>query len=108
MGSYTFTKRIGKGHFAQVYEGVDSQSQRIVAIKCLKRDGISNNLLKNIENEVLVLERSRHPNVVSMVDRMKSKNSYYLILDYCNGGDMASFMQGQNGLPEHVTREIAY
>ena len=68
------------------------QTKKIAAVKCLQRDGISNNQLKNIENEVLVLERTNHPNVVEMLDRMKSKNSYYLILEYCNGGDLASFV----------------
>jgi serine/threonine protein kinase len=64
--------------------------------------------LKNIENEVLVLEKSRHPNVVAMVDRMKSKNSYYLILDYCNSGDLATFLSLQDKLNETEAKEIIY
>lgn len=108
MGSYTFIKRIGKGHYAQVYEAMHKVTKKLVGIKCLSRDNISNNQLKNIENEVLVLERSRHPNVVSMADRMKSKNSYYLILDYCNGGDLASFLSLQDKLTEKEAKEIIY
>jgi serine/threonine protein kinase len=80
------------------------QTKRILAVKCLQRDGISNNQLKNIENEVLVLEKTTHPNVVEMVDRMKSKNSYYLILEYCNGGDLASFVSAQGKLSEEEAR----
>ena len=55
-----------------------------------------------------MLERSDHPNVVHMVDRMKSKNSYYLILDYCNGGDMASLLSNQERLTEVEAREVIY
>ena len=77
-------------------------------MKCLQRTGISNSQLKNIENEVLVLERSDHPNVVHMVDRMKSKNSYYLILDFCNGGDLASLLNQKERLSEVEAREVIY
>ena len=82
------------------------QTKRILAVKCLQRDGISNNQLKNIENEVLVLEKTKHPNVVEMVDRMKSKNSYYLILEYCNGGDLASYVSSQGRLLEEEARQV--
>ena len=92
MGQYTFIKRIGKGHYGQVYKAIHVNSKLIVAVKCLKREGLSNHQLKNVENEVLVLEKAHHKNIVTMIDRMKSKNSYYLVLEYCNGGDLASFI----------------
>jgi serine/threonine-protein kinase ULK/ATG1 len=53
---------------------------------------------------VLVLEKTSHPNIVEMIDRMKSKNSYYLILEYCNGGDLSSFVAAQGKLSEEEAR----
>ncbi len=35
---------------------------------------------------------------------MKSKNSYYLVLEYCNGGDMASFVKRKGRLTEEEAR----
>lgn len=105
VGTYTMTRKIGKGHYAQVYEGRNSETGEQVAVKCLKRTGISNTQLRNIENEVLVLERSGHPNVISLIDRMKSKNSYYLILEYCNGGDLASIVAERGRLRETEARD---
>jgi len=46
--------------------------------------------------------------VVSMADRMKSKNSYYLILDYCNAGDLATYMSVHDKIAESEAREIIY
>ena len=83
------------------------ETGRTYAIKCLDRDGVTSNQLKNIENEVLVLERTNHASIVSMVDRMKSKKSYYLILDFCNGGDMASYMSKYKRLGEAEARVVA-
>lgn len=41
-----------------------------------------------------------------MLDRMKSKSSYYLILEYCNGGDLNSFIQLYGKIPEDISRAI--
>ena len=77
-----------------------------MAVKCLQRQGVSANQLKNIENEVLVLQQSNHPNIVGMMDKMKSKTSYYLVLEYCNGGDLASFSNIFGRIPEDISRQI--
>ena len=53
-----------------------------------------------------MLEKTHHPNVVEMIDRMKSKNSYYLILEYCNGGDLSSFVGAQGKLSEEEARQV--
>lgn len=41
-----------------------------------------------------------------MLDRMKSKSSFYLVLEYCNGGDLASFVGLVGKLPEDIARSI--
>lgn len=64
------------------------ESEELVAIKCLKRQGISDRQLKAIENEVIVLGKSNHPNIISLKDKLKSKMTYYLVLEFCNGGDL--------------------
>lgn len=64
VGPYAFVKTIGKGHYAYVYQARNTETNELVAIKCLKREGVSQSQLKNIENEVLVLEKSRHPSII--------------------------------------------
>lgn len=54
----------------------------------------------------MVLERTNHNNIVKMIDRMRSKNSYYLILEYCNGGDLNSFMMLKGKLSEEEGRLV--
>ena len=41
-----------------------------------------------------------------MVDRLKSKKSYYLVLEYCNGGDLSSFIELVGKLSEDDARKI--
>jgi serine/threonine protein kinase len=63
--------------------------------------------LKNIENEVTVLLKSRHKNIVDLTDKMRSENSYYLVLEYCNGGDIAALKEIKGCFKEEEVRLIA-
>ena len=92
MGNYVFQDIIGKGKYADVYLGTNKETGKQVAIKKLLRKGVSSNQLKNISNEVYLLSKVNHPNIVSMVDKMKSSNHYYLMLEYCNGGDLNNLL----------------
>jgi len=35
---------------------------------------------------------------------MKSDNNYYIVLDYCNGGDLESYLQLKKQLHEDIVR----
>ncbi len=67
---------------------------------------MSERQLQNIENEVSVLQKTNHTNIVKLVDRMKSKSNYYLFLEYCNGGDLASFVSAVGKVKEREARTI--
>jgi serine/threonine protein kinase len=78
-----------------------------MAVKVLKREGSATNQLKNIENEVSVLMKSKHRNIVTLKDKMRSENSYYLVLEYCNGGDLAELKMIRHSFNEEEVRLIA-
>lgn len=46
--------------------------------------------------------------MISLIDRMKSKNSYYIFLEYCNGGDLASLVAERGRLQESEARDAVY
>ena len=79
----------------------------LVAVKCLRREGAGTNQLKNIENEVVVLQKSQHKNIVTLIDKMRSENSYYLVLEYCNGGDLSALKEIRGHFSEEEVRLIA-
>lgn len=49
--------------------------------------------IKNIDNEIAVLESAHHENIIKMTEKLRSENHYYLILEYCNGGNMADYLE---------------
>lgn len=60
------------------------------AIKAIARnsDKLTPKVLHNLEKEIAILRTYRHRNIVGLLDVQKTTNHYYLILDYCAGGDL--------------------
>ena len=45
-------------------------------------------------------------NIVRMVDRMKSENHYYLVLEFCNGRDLESYLKLTGCVSENIARTM--
>lgn len=46
------------------------------------------------------MEEIEHPNIMHLYELMESYNNYYLVLQYCNGGDLEEYLKKKHHLPE--------
>ena len=112
IGNFEYNKKdlIGHGAFAIVYKGRHKavcfatcfifiltclfQSQEEVAIKVItkKNLGKSQNLLAKEIKILKELTALHHENVVCLMDFKESANHVYLVMEYCNGGDLADYL----------------
>ena len=105
MDNYIFenyvmiNEKISNGKFSTIYKGIHNLTQNIVAIK-----KISNNS-KFIENEVQIMTKLKHKNIVELYKTYTKDNSIYLILEYCERGDLSSYLK-KNILIEYETNAI--
>lgn len=128
VAGYALQQRLGSGSFATVYKGVkvprsarpadyhgsDSGSTSSqpdnVAIKAISRtsEKLTKKVLQNLEIEISILRTYRHPNIVCMHDVQKTERHFYLILEYCGGGDVQRLIRTRkNGrLSERLTRRL--
>ena len=95
---------IGTGKFSQVYQ-VEIQG-KVYALKQLKRELDSFNYLDNILNEVMILSKTNHHNLIKLFGKYRTKDYYYIIAEYCNGGDLKNFIKKYGKLREPMAREI--
>lgn len=89
---FTFGKELGRGHFARVviatYKG--DSSGRQVAIKEIKKKEFAKNQAA-VKSEVQILMKvGSHPHVVNLIDRFEDDENYYLVMEFCKGGDLFS------------------
>jgi len=57
---------------------------------------------KNLEHELSILSKIKHQNIVRLEEFVQTSNNYYLIFEYCAGGDLREFLKSEGALPEIV------
>jgi len=94
---YEFKEQIGKGNFAQVWKAIDNTTYNFCAIKILDNEQIKAQpkVLELLQSEINILKIIDHPNVVKLYDSFEEKGKYYLIMEYCNGGDLEHYVRAK-------------
>ena len=109
-------KCLGKGAFGEVYLTKKTGETKYYATKKYDRDKIDNtDAMKYLKNEIAILQSLKHPNIVKFEDIKKTKKHYYIVMDYCNGGELSEALekyQAKNGNPfpedlvQYIMRQI--
>lgn len=83
---YRITARIGHGGMAEVYEASDIINKKIVAIKFIREDVMSNPVnLRRFENESAIAAQLNHPNVVKVHNHGIVEGRPYITYEYISG-----------------------
>lgn len=97
MGDFLLEREIGKGNFATVFLAtkVGSNDNKQYAVKCISKNIIlSNPVLKKLLNtEVSIMNHINHQNIMHLYEYFETENNFYLVINYCNGGDLESYMR---------------
>ena len=83
---YDCTKKLGKGGYGKVFQVKNKSTNKLYACKKLSKLNIKN--LKKLQNEIEVLMKMDHPNIVKLYEVFESQNSLYLIMEECYGGEL--------------------
>lgn len=102
VGGYILDKKIGKGSFAEVWKGKVEATGECVAVKVISRQTIQETA--QLKQEVAVLKKLTSPHIVRFRDLKKSASHFYLILEYCNGGDLSSYIARHGRINEQLGR----
>uniref|UniRef100_F1L2B0 non-specific serine/threonine protein kinase n=1 Tax=Ascaris suum TaxID=6253 RepID=F1L2B0_ASCSU len=113
VAGYNICERIGGGSFSTVYKGISASPaangvRLTVAIKCMDMHAANASKLSSdcVVSEIKILKSLKHRNIVRLYDFQWDKRNVYLIMEYCGGGDLASFIHQHGSLPEAVTRRF--
>ena len=76
-------------------------------MKVIDRKRIRGKNHELLVNEMTIMLEIQHKHVVSMIAGTKTATNYYLVMEFCNGGDVDGFLKARNGfLPEIEARLI--
>ncbi|XP_071737994.1 CBL-interacting serine/threonine-protein kinase 11-like [Rutidosis leptorrhynchoides] len=90
FGKYELGKLLGCGAFAKVYYARDIATGQSLAVKVFNKQKITNNssLMSNIEREIDIMRRLRHPNIVKLYEVLATKTKIYFVMEFVKGGEL--------------------
>ena len=99
LDNYILTQFIGKGSFGEVYLTKKKDSDFLFATKRMSKALVENpNYKKYFNNEILILRKLYHKNIIKLEALKKTKNHYYVIMEYCNGGTLSQCLENYKHL----------
>ena len=57
-------------------------------------------------NEIKIMKSLQSENIVKLIDQCQSTDNYYLIQEYCGGGDLQKYIRKSKRLTESKAKEI--
>jgi serine/threonine protein kinase len=98
---------LGKGSFGEVYLVELIKNGSKYAMKVLNKNKIlSQNIIQYVMTERNVLSSIKHPYIVQLFYAFQTDEFLYLILEYCEGGDLCYHLRKQKKFNEETVKII--
>lgn len=91
LGNYELIEQIGAGAHGAVFRARHTRLDRIVAIKLLIRS--AGPYVEEFLNEMRVVGRLDHPNIVRATDAGEHNGTYFLVMEFVPGLDVSSLLR---------------
>ncbi|XP_075832883.1 myosin light chain kinase 3 isoform X2 [Microtus pennsylvanicus] len=77
---------LGGGRFGQVHRCTERSTGLALAAKIIKVKSIKDR--EDVKNEINIMNQLSHVNLIQLYDAFESKNSFTLIMEYVDGGEL--------------------
>ncbi|XP_037382320.1 serine/threonine-protein kinase Nek1 isoform X3 [Talpa occidentalis] len=98
MDKYVRIQKIGEGSFGKAILVKSTEDGRQYVIKEINISRMSSKEREESRREVAVLENMKHPNIVQYKESFEENGSLYIVMDYCEGGDLFKRINAQKGI----------
>lgn len=84
---YELKEVLGTGAFSEVLLAVHKETGKKFAVKCIDKKSLKGKE-DSIENEIIILKKADHENIVKLVEMFEDKAHLYLVMDLVTGGEL--------------------
>ncbi|XP_077333313.1 serine/threonine-protein kinase Nek1 isoform X4 [Lithobates pipiens] len=98
MNKYIRVSKIGEGSFGKAILVKAKEDGRQYVIKEISISKMSNKEREESRREVAVLANMKHPNIVQYRESFEESGCLYIVMDYCEGGDLFQRINTQKGI----------
>jgi calcium-dependent protein kinase len=100
---YDLKNKLGEGAYGCVYKVQQKTTNFLRAVKAIKKKHVD---YEEFNNEIEVLKALDHPNIIKLFDCYQDKRYYYMVEEYCSGGDLFDYIQKEKFFTEQKAGTI--
>ena len=100
---YIREKTLGHGSYGTVYLVKHKQLHRYFAMKVIKKSHKNKSEEDSLMNEINILRKMDHPNILKMTDFYNQKKEYDIITEYCQEGELFNEIKTYAPFNETIT-----
>ncbi|XP_039182412.1 serine/threonine-protein kinase Nek1 isoform X6 [Crotalus tigris] len=98
MDKYIKVQKIGEGSFGKAILVKAKENGKQYVIKEINISKMTNKEREESRREVAVLANMKHPNIVLYRESFEETGCLYIVMDYCEGGDLFKKINAQKGV----------
>ncbi|XP_064566758.1 serine/threonine-protein kinase Nek1 isoform X9 [Zonotrichia leucophrys gambelii] len=98
MDKYIKVRKIGEGSFGKAILVRAKENGQQYVIKEINISKMSHKEREESRREVAVLANMKHPNIVLYRESFEENGCLYIVMDYCEGGDLFKKINAQKGI----------
>ena len=99
--NYSFNKTIGQGTFGKVKLAIFTPTNQTFAVKILNKSQIiKRNEIHLVKRELEIIPKFTHLNVINVKCIFEDDNNFYIIMDYCENGELFDYIVKNQSLNE--------
>jgi formylglycine-generating enzyme required for sulfatase activity/tetratricopeptide (TPR) repeat protein/predicted Ser/Thr protein kinase len=107
LGNYVIESLLGSGGMGVVFRARQLSLNRAVAIKVLPRNLAKNKMfVQRFDREATVLANLNHANIVTVFDRGREGDNYFIVMEYVEGESLKDRLSREGKLPQEQVLQI--
>lgn len=87
MGNYVKQNKIGEGAYGEIFKCRSQRDSQTYVIKQVLTQFDGGGYNQSI-NEANIMKKLRNKNIVRYVDSFEEEDYFYLVMEYCDRGDL--------------------
>ena len=101
-GRYTPIQWLDAGSSAQIFLAIDQMTSKHCVLKQISKNGADPKWEERIRREIKVMSILNFPFIVKYYDSFEDASAFYIVMEYCTGGDLGTRVMSENGLSEET------
>ncbi|XP_021300904.1 serine/threonine-protein kinase ATG1t [Herrania umbratica] len=106
IGDYILKSKLGESSFSTIWKAESKSSGEVVAVKQVFLSKLNKHLTNCLDCELNFLSSVNHPNIIRLLHVFQFESCLFLVLEFCAGGDLASYIRHHGRVQEQIARRF--